>query len=300
VANTPELTIIVASVEAAHTLAQALDAFSATCKHIAHEIIVVDASKDTSAKVAREHRSSPQVVEYPPDTLVPHLWADGIRRSRGRWVALSTGHCVVPLPWATSLIAALDDGSRGAGAGLLPLPHIRAVDRAVFFLRYSGFLEQTRGETRPAADIPGDNAAYRGDEIRSFVASGVDGFWELEYHEVIAEANDGGLVAVPAATAGFGIAFPFLTILRHRFDHGRHFGAWRATEGGEGRLRVLLPSPLVPLVLLRRTFARVRAFPELRGELIQALMPFLILAGAWAAGEGLGALFGAPPVRKSS
>lgn len=274
-------------------MARSLEAFRLSCAGQPHEIIVVDASRDESAEIARGHDAAPQVITLPPDTLVPHLWAEGIRRSRGRWVALSTGHCVVPREWAESLVQALRGGARGAGAGLLPLRGIRALDRAVFFLRYGGFLELTRGEPRPADDIPGDNAAYGGDEVRTFVRSAHDGFWELEYHEEIAKM-DGVLTAVPAATAGFGVAFPFFTILRHRFDHGRRFGAWRATEGGEGRWRVLLPSPIVPLILLGRTIRRIRAFPELRGDLLQAVAPFLCLAGAWAAGEGLGALLGAP------
>lgn len=291
----PELSIVVASVESAHTLDSALRAFRRTCAGLRHEIIVVDASRDHSAAVARGCEGV-TVLTRPPDTLVPVLWAEGVRRSSGRYVALTTGHCVVDEPWARALVSALEAGAGAAGAGLLPLPQTGAVDRAVFFLRYGGFLALTRGEGRVVTDVPGDNVAYQGDAVREYVEAREGGFWELEYHELL-RARGERIVAVPEATAGFGRSFPFGVILRHRFDHGRHFGASRTGEGGEPRWRVVLPSPLVPLALLLRAAGRARGHRGMLRRLVTAAPAFLALASAWAAGEAVGACF--PPRRRS-
>jgi Glycosyl transferase family 2 len=283
---------VIASVESSHTLDAAIEGCRRSCGKMSHEIFVVDASRDDSAEIADSH---PDVclLSHPPGTVVPLLWADGIRRSSGRRVALSTGHCIPSEDWASSLVNALDGGAEAAGAGLLPQAGIRGLDYAVFFLRYSGFLEITRGAPRSVPEVPGDNAAYNGEAVRGFMAEADEGFWELEYHEEI-RARGGEIRAVPAATVGFGRSFPLATILRHRFDHGRHFGAWRAQEGGMGRLRVVLPAPLVPFVLLLRTLQRLSGFGELRGGFARSVVPFLLLGTAWAAGEATGALVGAP------
>lgn len=273
------LSVVVASVESARTLSAALEALSRSCGSMTHEILVVDASRDRSAEIAECHKVAVRVLRHPPDTLVPKLWADGVRRSSGRWVALTTGHCVVPVGWADTMVGRLEEGASGVGAGLRPLPGLRALDYAVFFLRYGAFLEISRGVPRPVSEVPGDNAAYAGDAVRAFVKRTDRGFWELDYHREMMDLG-GDLWAVPEATAGFGRSFPLRTILRHRFQHGRHHGAWRSGEGGQSRLRVVLPAPLVPWIFLARSVRCVGPFPELRFALARAVLPLLLLGTA--------------------
>lgn len=280
---------MVGSIESERSIGRCLSSVEEACRGLPSELIVVDASRDRTAERARA-RDGVTVVSRAPGTLVPDLWAEGIRRSRGRWVALTTGHCTVPPGWAAALTDALREGAAGAGAGLRTNPDVGVTDRAVFHLRYGAFLDLTRGGRRPVDDLPGDNVAYVGDELRRFLeARPGRGFWEIEYH---AEVRDRGgrLVAVPEATAGFGPAFPFGTILHHRFVHGRHHGGWRVREDGQPRWRVLLPAPLVPFVLLGRAARRSLGHPEHRRSLIVGAAPFLALSAAWAAGEAVGAV----------
>jgi hypothetical protein len=280
---------VVGSIESERSIDRCLSSVERACRTLASELIVVDASRDRTAERARV-RDDVTVVTRPPGTLVPDLWAEGIGRSKGRWVALTTGHCTVSPGWATALTGALREGASGAGAGLRPNPDVGATDRAVFHLRYGAFLGLTGGVRRTVDDLPGDNAAYVGDELRAFLeARPGRGFWEIEYH---AEVRDRGgrLVAVPEATAGFGPAFPFGTILHHRFVHGRHHGGWRVREDGQSRWRVLLPAPLVPFVLLGRAARRSLRHPEHRRSLLVGAAPFLALSAAWAAGEAVGAV----------
>jgi glycosyltransferase involved in cell wall biosynthesis len=285
----PELTVVVGSVEAGRSIDSCLSSVARACAGIDAEVLVVDASTDGSAERA-ERAGGALVVKRTPGTLVPDLWGEGICRSRGKWIALTTAHCTVPEGWAAGLLEALRSGAGGAGAGLLPNPGITATDRAVFFLRYGAFLELTVGEPRTVDDLPGDNAAYAGAALRSYLAARPgSGFWEIEYHMVVRGRGE-RLVAVPEATAGFGPGFPFSTILQHRFVHGRHHGEWRVRQDGEPRWRVLLPAPLVPFVLLGRAARRTRAHRDQRRALLMGAAPFLVLSAAWAAGEAVGAM----------
>ena len=282
------LTVVVASVEAEGALREVLSALVASCDEVAAEILVIDASTDRSAELAASFGGAITLLHQPPGTLVPALWAEGIRRSRGRYVALTTGHCIVPGPWARELIAALAGGAGGAGAGLSLAPRARALDRAVFYLRYAAFIDQTHGEVRRTLDLAGDNAAYHGDRLRSFCADHDHGFWEIEYHRHLHETGE-TLEVRPAAGAALGRSFPLGTILRHRYEHGTHHGGWRVRSGGEPRARVVLAAPLVPFVLLARTVRRVARRRGHRLSLLRATPPFLLLAAAWALGEAVGA-----------
>lgn len=289
----PVLSVVLASIESERNLAGALEALREACREVLSEIIVVDASTDESSRIAEASHVPSLVLERDPGTIAPYLWADGIRRSRGRWIALTTGHCVVPPDWARSLISVLEGEVDAVGAGLVPLEECRATDLAVFFLRYHGFLPLTRGEARPAHEVPGDNAAYPGDALRALVASEDVGFFEVEHHATL--RRDGRpIFAVPAATAGFGRSFPLGTILMHRFLHGRQFGAHRTRVGGESIASLLCKTPLVPVVLLSRAWRSLRVMPELRPSLIASSIHFLLLASAWALGEATGAVLGTP------
>lgn len=287
----PLLSVVVASVESARTLDEALGALRASTAGMDVEIWVADASSDGSARLAAAYGTPVRLIEREPGILTPVLWADGIRRSTGTYVALTTGHCVVPPGWARALVEALSEGAAAAGAGLVPLPTASPLDRAICYLRYAGFLDLTTGPARPVPELPGDNAAYQGVELRAFASGRSDGFWELDYHRML-RARGGSLVAVPGATAGFGRSFPLSTILRHRFEHGRHFGAWRVGGGGESAARVVLPAPLVPFALLARAGRQAMRRAGHRRAFLGAAPAFLALATAWAAGEATGALAG--------
>lgn len=287
------LSVVLASVESERNLARALAALDEACRDHDAEIIVVDASRDDSAVIARDSHVPSLVVDRPPGTITPHLWAEGIRRSSGRWVALTTGHCIVPRNWVRGLVDALERGAGAAGSGLLPADDLDAVDLAVFFLRYHGFIGLTRGPVRAADELPGDNAAYPGDELRTVVREPRTGFFEVEYHRVL-RRRGASLMAVPSATARFGRSFPLGTISRHRFDHGRQFGEWRTRAGGESRVAIVAKAPLVPMVLYGRAWGHVKRSPELRRAFLRSSIVFLLLAAAWAGGEAAGAIAGAP------
>ena len=289
-----DVSVIIASVESARSIGRCIESVRAALEGKCSEVIVVDASRDTSADIAeREFGHAVVVIRCAPGTLTPELWAAGILRSTGRVIALTTGHFEVGQTWLENLESALREGHTGA-AGRLDLGDATSVtDWAVFYLRYSEFLQEPKQVCGGVPGIPADNAAYDGEAIRRFVMNSDDGFWEVEFHRQL-HATGGSLAIVPGATARYARSFPFATIARHRFHHGRHAGAWRASRAGRSPAMIVAGTPLVPFALALRAWRRVRPMVEHRGRFLRALPAFVVLAGCWAVGEAVGAVGGGP------
>lgn len=281
-----DLTVVVASLEARQTIAACLDLIHASCRDLAYEVIVCDASTDGTAHVLRG-RGDVEVVTRPPGTLAPELWSAGLARARGRFVALTTGHCLVGAAWAPALVQALAGGAAGAGGPLTIAAGTRPIDWAVFYLRYSAFLPGVLGRGRIAGELAGDNVAYRRDRLLPHAEMYDTGFWEVDVHRAL-RADGGWLEAVPEAACAFGRSFPFLFVARHRFAHGRHFGATRVRQGIRPAWQIVAGAPLVPFVLANR--ARLRVGRDGGSWRFWASLPWLIaLAACWAGGEAIGA-----------
>jgi glycosyltransferase involved in cell wall biosynthesis len=282
-----DVSVVIASVESARSIARCIDSITDAVRGTRSELIVVDASRDESANIAEAKLGHECVLRYPPGRLTPELWAAGIARSTGRIVVLTTGHFDVKPTWIARLVDGLTSGRRGVAGRIDLADETSIVDWATYYLRYSEFVSEPQ-LAREVKGIPADNAAYDGDEIRRFVANSADGFWEVEFHRQI-HASGGSLALVNGAPARYGRSFPFRTILAHRFHHGRHSGAWRVGSGERPRLFVVTAAPLVPFVLAARVWRRVKSLREHRRRFLTSVPVFLALAGAWAAGECVGA-----------
>ena len=289
--STRDLSVIVASVESTRRIRRALESLLTATAGLRAEVIVVDAANDGSVEQAAQIQGV-QVYRRPVGKLVPYLWAEGIRRARGRVVATTTAHTVVGTEWAAALVSAFDDPRVGGAGGPLRLaPDASAIDAAVFFLRYSAFLPSCLPEGVTTGELAGDNAAYLRADLLSDPHILEDGFWEVSYHQRL-RAQGRLLVGRLEAVAAFGHAYPFGVIARHRFQHGRRFAAERISSNTRSRWRVLAAAPGVPIVLAARAVRRAYADSEHRGRVATALPGLLALAGAWAAGEAAGALAG--------
>ena len=224
-----------------------------------------------------------------PGTLTPVLWSTGIASARGKRIATTTGHFVVPASWAGDLSAALDSGAAGAGGPVALRRDASLVDRAIYFLRYSAFLPSDARAVTEVSEIAGDNAMYERslfEEYRSVLA---DGFWEVAMHRAMRTKGQ-RLVMVQSAIAEFGKSFPLSLISRHRFAHGRHFGAWRVREAGTSATRIAVFAPLVAFVLLARSARRAMSSVGELAHFVMGAPLILWLAASWALGEAVGPL----------
>ena len=292
-----DVSVVVASVESGHSIDRCIDSVRKALSGMSAELLVVDASRDGSAQIASERIGRGRVVQCVPGTLTPELWAIGIAQTTGRIVALTTGHFVVEQSWIASLSSALTHRTVGAAGHVDLADEATVTDCAVFYLRYSEFLNEPQHTLGEVPGIPADNAAYDGDAVRRYVRASGEGFWEVEFHRQ-AHAEGRTLSIVQGATAMYGRSFPFSTILAHRFHHGRHAGAWRAEHGQRSPLVILLAAPAVPILLAARVWRRVKPSADHRRRFLRSLPQFMALATSWAAGEALGALFGGPAARR--
>jgi hypothetical protein len=283
-----EISVVVGSVESQHSIRDCLESILASSRGHAVELIVADASLDATAALVRLGFPDATLISLTPGTLTPCLWSAGLAQSRGRLIAFTTGHCIVPTRWLDELRAALELGAAGAGGPLALAADASPLDAAVYFLRYSAFMPDEQTEPRHASDIAGDNSMYRREALTRHAESLRNGFWEVDFHRRL--RSDGEhLTMVPRATVTFGRSFPLGVISRHRFAHGRHFGRWRSVEGGMSRWRIMIAAPLVPFLLLLRAARRVKNAGGNISLLIRCSPLLLWLAACWACGEARGA-----------
>lgn len=284
----PDLSVVLAAVDADRHLSQSLDALIRGCEGIGTEIFVVGAV-DPAAQPMREGVT---FLSAPADRLTPELWADGIKRANGRVVALTTAHFAVASGWGLALEQTLKGRVAAAGGPVTLAANTSAADWAVFFLRYSAFLAPNWSDGPTSGELAGDNAAYRREDLVRHAATLDQGFWEVDFHRLL-RAEGLTLERVSSASASFGRSFRVSTFLAQRFAHGREFAAGDVVTGRRSRVRLVLFAAAVPVVLAVRAARRV----GWRRDLLRfsaGLPMFLFYASAWAAGEAAGALRPAP------
>ena len=229
-------------------------------------------------------------IEAPTQTLVPHLWALGIERARGRWVALATSRLVPADDWLRRLRSVRRDVDVAAIGGAIDPPPERASaqDWATFLLRYGAYLG--RGDSEPR-DLAGDNAAYRRSLLERQRKTWTQGFWEPEVHRRLADAGE-KLRFVPEWRVRFAAGFGAGLFCRQRFSHGRRYGSdrlrgWRLPF----RAFAALALPLIPPILVWRVVHRAFEQDGIPSSAVLRSLPWLgLFATAWALGEVMGYL----------
>ena len=287
----PPFSIVVASHNARASAADCLESIRRQAGSET-EVLVVDNSTDGTADVLRERFPELPLLRLPPSALIPELWAAGIRASHGDLVAITTAHCVPCERWMATMLDALAGPAAGVGGAIDNDPEGTAVDWAVYFCRYAAYMPPVREGF--AAEIAGDNAAYKRRAIDACAGVWRDGFWEAAVHAELRQAGE-RLWLAPAALVCHKRSFDFAGFLRQRFVHGMRYGRDRRREiGGAGRWLRALTSPLIPAVLLFRIVRQVRRKRRHGKELARALPFVLAFLAAWTSGELIGTLRGSP------
>jgi hypothetical protein len=222
-----------------------------------------------------------------PEMLIPHLWSIGITQSRGKIVALSTSRFVPDADWIKRICGAHARlASAGIGGAIKPPVKENMTAWAIYFLRYSAYLNYTREQT--VDEIAGENASYKRDSLSAHWAAFADGFWEPEFHRLL-KTDGETLWFVPGISITQGTPLRVSCFCRQRFQHGRHFGRERIRESpAMMRLVRILTSPLIPFVLLAKIFGRVIASRRYFWQLLLSLPILVVFIGAWTMGEIVG------------
>jgi hypothetical protein len=287
-----DLSVVIAQVDADAEVRQCLLALDRACRAVQAELVVVRAA-GIGQLPALQTEAPMRLVEVTHDALVPQLWARGFEHARGRYVAFTLANCEVSAEWAQAVVSALGEGAAGVAGPIELTPDAGMVDRGVYYLRYSAFIPERVADADVPGEIPGDNASYAHDVLTRHRDVLADGFWEVLFHRRMRRESGGRLCTRRSARARFTGGVRFAHAMRHRFAHGRHFGAWRVEEGLRRPWQIVAAAPLVPWLLGLRAASRVFGFPRHRWPLLNGAPVLLALAAAWAAGEAVGAVRGA-------
>ena len=228
-----------------------------------------------------------QWLQGSPGMLVPHLWSIGVKSSRGKIVAITTGRFVPARDWLKHIYEAHTRlASAGIGGAIDPPRGRRAKDWATYFLRYSAYLKYTREQI--VDEVAGDNASYKRESLAAHAEAIADGFWEPDFHRLL-RMEGKTLSFVPAIRVTQGAPFSVRCFCMQRFQHGRHFGRMRL-QGNSAPIRIarVVTSPLIPAVLLAKIFGRVVASRRYFGRLLFSLPLLFVFVGAWTLGEVFG------------
>lgn len=222
------------------------------------------------------------------DSLVPHLWRDGIRRAKGERVALLASHCLPSADWVERAAGLDFRGLAAIGGAIENAPGARASDCAAFLLRFLKYAPPL--PAGPARSLAADNAVYLTAEIMRESDLLVDGFWENLFHERFL-ARGLGLALAPELIVAHHGGIPPMEFAAMRFRHGRHFGRTRtAGRSLAARLGFLAAAALVPPLYLLRIGAGVLRRPHHAGTFVRALGWLILFILAWSAGEWRGYL----------
>lgn len=251
------------------------------------EVVLVESTGDRIIQSLEQRYPSLRVIRRLPGALAPELWRDGMRATRGEYIAFTTASMSPCAGWLDRMIEQLGvKGAVGVGGPILPGEGLKAQDRAVYLLRYLAYhMPLGPGGT---VEPPGDNAIYCRASLDGLEEITRDGFWEVEVHRAL-RARGLTLEMAEDATVSFEGGSSFPAMLEARFRHARIFGRYRAQRLGlAGKAARTGAAPLVPLVMVARVLGLLKAKQIPVRPWIGAFPRALVLASAWAAGEAVG------------
>lgn len=221
------------------------------------------------------------------ESLVPQRWGVGVRAATAPVFACLTTEFTVHPDWARALLGAIATGAVGAAGAIEVAANAGITATAVYLVRFSPYLPRTGSAPRSVPDIPGDTAAYRRDAVVAFPDLLADGFWEVDFHRRFAAAGQ-KLLCLPDPLSTFrpGRGLGASLVLRYR--HGREFGITRVEKYRHSAGRLILGTPLVPMVLVARMVRRAAAAGRI-GLAVRAFPVLAMISAAWAGGEAAGA-----------
>lgn len=280
-----EISVIVAEAQGQPDLQPTLASVERACAGLNAEVLVVRPSvrpplPPSPALTIRE-------LATEVGTLVPQRWGVGVRAAVAPVFACLTSEFTVQPDWARGLLEVLATGAVGAAGAIELGPGAGTTAAAAYLVRFSPYLPGPGSEPRQVSNIPGDTAAYSRDAVAAFPDLLAEGFWEVQFHHRFA-ANGLKLLLLPRPLAIFWPRRGLRASLLLRYRHGREFGITRVTRNRDSVLRLLLGSPLVPVVLVSRIVRRSAAGGRI-GLAIRAFPALAMISVAWAWGEAAGA-----------
>ena len=258
------------------------------------EVIVALNSDAEVVRRLEERYPAVRFVQGSPGASVFELRTLGVTHARGRLIALTEDHTAVGPRWVDALCAGHRQGHGIVGGPVDNGLVRRAYDWALYFCEYGLYMPpMPEGQV---SLLSGINVAYDRRLLMSCLPVWQRTLQENEVHDAL-RASGQSLHLVPDAWVASHLPFTLGQAMKHLFAGGRHFARYRVSRSSWwGRLFWVAASPAVPVVLTLRIAGRVASRQPARlWHLLRGLGYFVLLLGAWSAGEASGYLGGRRP-----
>lgn len=287
-ARSPELSVVIASVNGWGVLEPTLRALDALRERGKMEVVVVEASGGTTREALRAHRPAVTLLEADRQAI-PRLRYQGIVRTTGKVVAILEDHTTVRADWASTLLER-HKGPWGAVGGPVENGKGGLVNWAAYFCEYSPYMGPVaEGETR---DLPGNNIAYKRPHLLKHAKVLDEGKWESWINDRI-RADGVPIASTNAMVVRHIKPFRLFHFLIQRFHFARSYaGMRRVDQSWPKRLMYGAGSAVLPALLTARVTRTVLAKRRHLGRFV-AIFPLVVLfLSVGALGEMIGYLAG--------
>ncbi len=283
-----ELSAIIASQNAEGTIEACLSSLEGQNADGLAEIIVVDNSRDGTARIVEERFRDVKLIKVSEPSLVPQLWTEGAKRASGKIIAFTTAHCVPGADWLSQNLHHHQAEYAAVGGAIENAEPASVVQWAVYFCRYAPFMPPF--SAHQVGQVAGDNASYKAWVLEKYAGLIKSGFWEAVVNDQL--CKDGhSLLLTPEVQVYHGHSFGMGAFCRQRLVHGRFFGAGRVASAPPiRRLLYIVSSPLVPIIFLGKISRQVLAKRRHRWAFTQSLPVLTLFVLCWSLGEFLGYL----------
>ena len=286
-ANTPEISIVIASWSGESALRRCLDSLLPQVND--SEVIVALRGPCPPSFFKEERFRNVRCVSAPDDASVFQLRSIGVNQSHARSIALMEDHSTAAPGWLEAMVAARAAGWLICGGPIENDPESSGYDSALYFVEYGRFMPPVR--TSEVSVLSGANICYDRDTLWSCRPTWESHFYETDVNAALVNAGE-KLHLVSDALVTSRLRMEFAEAMKHLFTGGVHFGNFRAAGFSTVvRWLWLISSPAVPFVtLLRIVRITLTRRPARLVQLARSFFYLIVLLAAWSLGEATGCL----------
>jgi hypothetical protein len=290
VGSTPDLSVVVPSVNGAPALLECLEALDRQDGDVLLEVLVPDRCGDAVRSAVRERFPGTRILPVPGGTPIPEMRRVAFEVALAQSVAVIEDHVLVPPDWAGAMVAARREGHQVVGGSVVNGATVRLVDRAAFLCEYGHLLEsQPPG---PAVWLTGNNVVYDRALLEAESDVLAEGRWEDRLHDAL-RARGVTLESRPDIRVRHKMHYTAWEYASQRFLYSWAWAGMRAREvSPAARALMLVKTAILPPVLLLRIVGNGWSRREWRADVLRSLPLLLVFVCAWAAGEAAGWLRG--------
>ncbi|HPF62551.1 MAG: hypothetical protein KC544_10390 [Gemmatimonadetes bacterium] len=289
--TSPELTVVIPSVNGLHDLMGCLEAVERLRDEAHLEVLVVDRLGPLVRETVRQRFPDVRLLAVPPGTTIPEMRHLAFGEAAAPAVAVIEDHVIVPVGWARQLLDGLAAGHDVVGGPIVNAADQRLLDWSTFLCEYSACLPPLPEGAAPW--LPGNNIVYRRELLARFRDVTAEGKWENRLHDALREA---GVVlhCDPTLVVGHKKHFGFTEYIGQRYLYSRSYAGARVRGAPlVRRLATGAAAFALPPLLFVRTMRAILAKGVPTGR-VALTAPFIaIYVTSWGLGEVVGYWFGA-------